>query len=82
MKNMVKDEKTIQIEKNIIFVSTIYDSFEALEETLGKLKIDDSKILVSRAKKIFADEVIRYAIENNIYIKSNIDSNEEKISLN
>ena len=81
MKNVVKDEKTLQIEKNIMFVSTIYDSFEALEETLDKLKINHSKILVTKAKKIFADEVIKYAVENNIYL-NNKNVNEERISLN
>ena len=82
MKNMIKDEKSLQIEKNIMFVSTIYDSFEALEETLDKLKIDESRILITKAKKKFADEVIKYAVDNNIYVSAEKNFQTKKISLN
>ena len=82
MNNMIKDERTLQIEKNIMFVSTIYDSFEALEETMDKLKIENSRILITKAKKMFADEVFKYAIENNIYVNTHKEVNTKRISLN
>lgn len=57
-------EKQKEIEKNIMFVSTIYDSFEALEETLGKLKLEQPLLMTHAAKKAFAAEVIKYAEKN------------------
>ena len=44
-----------------MFVTTIYDSFEALEETLGKLKLEEPLFLTHVAKKAFAAEVLKYA---------------------
>ena len=43
MQNIGKEDRSSQIEKNIMFVSTIYESFEALEETLYKLKMEKAK---------------------------------------
>lgn len=57
-------EKQKEIEKNIMFVSTIYESFEALEETLGKLKLEQPLFMTHAAKKAFAAEVIKYAEKN------------------
>ena len=54
-------EKYKELEKNIMFVTTIYDSFEALEETLGKLKLEEPLFLTHVAKKAFAAEVLKYA---------------------
>ena len=68
MKNIGKDDNSSQIEQNIMFVSTIYESFEALEETLDKLKLEKEKFLVAMAKNSFAKEVFKYAYENNIYV--------------
>ena len=82
MKNIINDESKLQIERNIIFVSTIYDSFEALEETLEKLKINNSKALVTKAKRLFAEEVFKYAIENNIYVDKNRNTEKITVSIN
>lgn len=53
-----------EIEKNIMFVSTIYESFEALEETLGKLKLEQPLFITHVAKKAFAAEVLKHADKN------------------
>lgn len=61
MRNRQQIEKEKQIENNMIFVGTIYESFEALEETLGKLKLERPLFLVHVAKKAFAHEIFKYA---------------------
>lgn len=68
MQKSGRENVSFQIEKNIMFVSTIYESFEALEETLDKLKMEKEKFLVAMAKNSFAKEVFKYAYENNIYV--------------
>ena len=50
---------------NMIFVGTIYDSFEALEETLGKLKLERPLFITHVAKMAFAEEVFKRA-ENTL----------------
>lgn len=82
MKNIINNQDKVLIEKNIMFVSTIYDSFEALEETLRKLRLKDAEFLVSLAKKNFANEVVKYAKENNIYINTDNQPTEKRNSLN
>lgn len=64
MRKTSSQEKQKEIEKNIMFVSTIYDSFEALEETLGKLKLEQPLFITHVAKKAFAAEVLKYADQN------------------
>lgn len=45
------------IESNIVLISKIYESFEALEETLGKLKLEEPLFMTYIAKKSFADVI-------------------------
>ena len=59
------ENKYSELEKNIVFVTTIYDAFEALEETLGKLKLEKPLFLTHIAKKAFAEEVFNYAEQSN-----------------
>ena len=47
----------------LYFASTIYDSFEALEEVLGKLKLERPLFLLYAAKKAYAEEVFAAAGE-------------------
>ncbi len=54
-------KKTDLLDDNMIFVGTIYDSFEALEETLGKLKLERPLFLTHIAKMAFAEEVFKRA---------------------
>lgn len=49
------------LKDNLIFVGTIYDSFEALEETLGKLKLEKPLFITHVAKMAFAEEVFKRA---------------------
>ena len=58
------------IESNITLISKIYQSFEALEETLGKLKLEEPLFITYVSKKSFA-EVIFKNIQNN-QITSNL----------
>jgi hypothetical protein len=48
-----------KLEENMFFVGTIYDSFEALEETLGKLKLERPLFITHVAKMAFAEEVFK-----------------------
>ena len=72
------------LKENMIFVGTIYDSFEALEETLGKLKLERPLFITHIAKMAFAEEVFKRAaddestycrpiVKNNLN-KENIDN--------
>lgn len=72
---MIKAHKDI-LEDNLIFVGTIYDSFEALEETLGKLKLEKPLFITHIAKMAFAEEVFKRA-ENDIELCTHI-SNRKK----
>lgn len=47
----------------LYFAGTIYDSFEALEEVLGKLKLERPLFLLYAAKKAYAEEVFAAAGE-------------------
>ncbi|MBP5615511.1 MAG: hypothetical protein J6X42_03050 [Alphaproteobacteria bacterium] len=67
--NPTKSDKYTELDRNIVFVTTIYDTFEALEETLGKLKLERPLFMVYLAKKTFAEEVFNYAKQNDqIYL--------------
>lgn len=49
-----------KLNENMMFVGTIYDSFEALEETLGKLKLEKPLFITHVAKMAFAEEVFKH----------------------
>ena len=69
-----------ELEKNIMFVTTIYDTFEALEETLGKLKLERPLFLVYLAKKSFAEEVFKYAQKDDqIYLSPKQKNNQRPV---
>lgn len=59
---MSKEERD-RLTDNMVFVGTIYDSFEALEETLGKLKLERPLFITHIAKMAFAEEVFKRAEE-------------------
>lgn len=52
-----------EIKNYLYFAGTIYDSFEALEEVLGKLKLERPLFLLYAAKKAYAEEVFAAAGE-------------------
>ena len=43
--------------QEILLLNKIYQSFEALEDTLGKLKLEEPLFMTYIAKKTFADKV-------------------------
>lgn len=57
-------------ERDIMLIGKIYKSFEALEETLGKLQLEEPLFITYMAKKSFADTVFH---KSNIITK-NADS--------
>ena len=63
MKNTESVQYTSELKDNLFFAGTIYDSFEALEEVLGKLKLERPLFLVYLAKKAYAEEVFSAAGE-------------------
>lgn len=78
MQNISTSQHSPELEKNIMFVTTIYDTFEALEETLGKLKLEKPLFLTYIAKQAFAEEVFKYARENDQIYLSSASENQEK----
>jgi len=58
-----------KLKDNMIFVGTIYDSFEALEETLGKLKLEKPLFLTHIAKMAFAEEVFKRAEDASTFCR-------------
>ena len=50
-------ERADSSEQDIVLISKIYESFEALEETLGKLKLEEPLFITHVAKKSFADTI-------------------------
>lgn len=59
----IKPDEQVDLKDNLFFAGTIYESFEALEEVLGKLKLEQPLFLVYLAKKSFAEEVFKVAGE-------------------
>lgn len=66
MRNINIDNKKA-IENDMILISKIYESFEALEETLGKLKLEEPLFITYAAKKSFANTIYKQ-------VKRNIES--------
>ena len=54
------------LKENMIFVGTIYDSFEALEETLGALKMEEALFMTYAAKKSFASTLMKKSRTHNL----------------
>ncbi len=58
MSRIPKNKKVIsEYARDIMLIDKIYQSFEALEETLGKLKLEEPLFITYMAKKSFADKV-------------------------
>lgn len=65
MRNKIGTQQNNELKNNLYFAGTIYDNFEALEEVLGKLKLEKPLFLVYLAKKAYAEEVMKAAGEND-----------------
>lgn len=59
----IKLKEFAKLEDSLMFAGTIYESFEALEEVMGKLKLERPLFLIYLAKKEFADAVFKAAGE-------------------
>ena len=59
----IKENEYVRLEDCLMFAGTIYDTFEALEEVMGKLKLEHPLFLIYLAKKEFADAVFKAAGE-------------------
>lgn len=59
----IKKNEYVKLEDSLMFAGTIYESFEALEEVMGKLKLERPLFLVYLAKKEFAQAVFKAAGE-------------------
>ena len=70
----MQEENNQEIEKNLIFIGTIYDTFEALEETLGKMQLEEPLFLTYIAKRSFANAIFNHVKENNQRIYMNEDA--------
>lgn len=83
MKNAIDLTKKQQIENSLVFAGTIYDTFEALEETLGKLKLATPLFITHVAKKAFAEALIQQA-ENSpkLYAARPADKIKQKCLIN
>ena len=57
----IKNNEYVKLENSLMFAGTIYESFEALEEDMGKLKLERPLFLIYLAKKEFADAVFKAA---------------------
>ena len=58
-------ERADSSEQDIVLISKIYESFEALEETLGKLKLEEPLFITHVAKKSFVDTIFSTVQKNN-----------------
>lgn len=56
--------------RNIVLLGKIYQSFEALEQTLGKLKLEEPLFMTYAAKKAFAQKVLKNPERDERLLKS------------
>ena len=70
MMNFELNNKDYQ-SRNIILLGKIYKSFEALEETLGKLQLEEPLLMTYAAKKSFAQQVLKNPQRDEKVLKSN-----------
>ena len=64
MRKQVTSETTKTIARVFVLFGIIYQSFEALEETLGKLKMEEPLFITHVAKKSFAEIIFKNVTEN------------------
>ncbi|MBR3676479.1 MAG: hypothetical protein IKN71_05025 [Alphaproteobacteria bacterium] len=69
----IKKDEYVRLEDSLMFAGTIYESFEALEEVMGKLKLERPLFLIYMAKKEFAEAVFRAAGEKDAEVRSVTD---------
>ena len=66
---MNKHEETFLydvVNDNLALMSKLYQSFEALEETLGALKMEEALFMTYAAKKSFASTLMKKSRTHNL----------------
>lgn len=56
--------------RNMALLGKIYQSFEALEETLGQLQLEEPLLMTYAAKKAFARKVLKNPKRDEKFLKS------------
>lgn len=56
--------------RNMILLGKIYQSFEALEQTLGQLKLEKPLFMTYAAKKTFAQQVLKHPKRDEKLLKT------------
>lgn len=72
-----------ELKNHLYCVGTIYDSFDALIEVLGTLKLEQPLYLVYLAQKLFAQEVFiaaEHQSENEQFLYGAIELKQESFS--
>ena len=58
--------------RNMVLLGRIYQSFEALEETLGQLQLEEPLFMTYAAKKAFAKKVLKNPKRDEKFLKSEL----------
>ena len=58
--------------RNMVLLGKIYQSFEALEETLGQLQLEEPLFMTYAAKKSFTQKVLKNPKREERLLKSEI----------
>lgn len=78
---MIRENKHNVINNNLVLIEKIYQSFEALEETLGMLKLEEPLFITHVAKRTFADQMYS-SLRKNVHKMNQycggLDYNENK----
>ena len=69
MENFELNAKDYQ-NRNMILLGKIYQSFEALEETLGQLQLEKPLFITYAAKKAFTEQVLKNPKRDEKLLKS------------
>ncbi len=56
--------------RNMVLLGKIYQSFEALEETLGQLKLEEPLFMTYAAKKAFTQKVLKHPKRDEKLLKT------------
>ena len=56
--------------RNMILLGKIYQSFEALEKTLGQLQLEEPLFMTYAAKKAFAQKVLKHPKRDEKLLKT------------
>ena len=56
--------------RNMVLLGKIYQSFEALEETLGQLQLEEPLFMTYAAKKAFTKKVLKNPTRDEKFLRS------------